>query len=130
MDQPLVSTVVSIVVSNTIPPWYQIFKNSLYPITPLVSNFNFFVILQCANEIWILKLLYIPTYILTIIKIHKIYVDTIAYPFHILQLYIPHHIYTICKNDLTSICIWYQNFGTPYILVPVTYHKVAISTLK
>jgi len=126
MDQPLVSTMVSIVVSNTIPPWYQMFKNSLYPITPLVSNSKFFVILQCASELWILKLLYIHIYIPNVIKVLKIYVDTIAYPFHILQLYIPYHIYTICKNDLMSICIWYQNFGTPYIPVLVRYQKVAI----
>jgi hypothetical protein len=50
MDQPLVSTMVS----NTIPPWYQMFKNSFYPITPLVSNSKFVVILQRASELWIL----------------------------------------------------------------------------
>jgi hypothetical protein len=34
------------------------------------------------------------------IKVHKIYVDTIAYTFHIFQLYIPYHIHTILKNSL------------------------------
>ncbi len=34
-------------------------------------------------------------YIFIGIKVHEIYVDTIAYTFHIFQLYIPYHIHTI-----------------------------------
>jgi hypothetical protein len=67
------------------------------------------------------ELLYIPADI----KVHKIYVDAIAYTFNIFN-YIYHTIYTIFENALIALCIWYQNFGEPSIPVQIRYHKVVI----
>jgi hypothetical protein len=59
------------------------------------------------------------------IRVHNIYVDTIAYPFHILQLYITSH-RPYFKNVLIPFSIWYQKYGKPYTWVPIWYHKVVI----
>jgi hypothetical protein len=103
MDQPLVLTMVSVMVSNTIPPRYQMFKYSLYPITsPLVSNSNFLCSFNVqVNYAYYSYYIYLFIYLLLSKFIRYMLIQ--LYTLSIFSNYIYHTIYTPYVK-----MIWYQ----------------------